>query len=329
MLFNGKKVLITGSNGFVGSFLSDRLLKEGAEVHCLVRKTSNLRWLKNLDVKFAYGDISYKYSLKGLFKSIDYVIHTAGLKKGISKDDFIRVNYLGTKNLIKEAYNENPHIKKFIYISSMAVMGPSMDGKPICESNLCRPISYYGESKLKGEEAVLKFEDKVPVTILRPPAIYGPRDEDIYAMFKAVKLGIKPEFGFKQRFISLCYVGDLINAIVLSLKYENVNGTYIIADENIYRWKEIQNKIAKVLNVRSFTIKIPVSVVFTSAFLSELVARVTNKSTIFTRQKVKELTGHWACDISKAKNELKFKPEYDLHRGVTETVKWYKENKWL
>ncbi|MFH1825088.1 MAG: NAD-dependent epimerase/dehydratase family protein [Candidatus Firestonebacteria bacterium] len=329
-MLNGKKALVTGSNGFVGSFLTERLLKEGMEVYCLVRKTSNLRWIKDLKVKFVYGDISDKDSLGGLFKNIDYVFHTAGLKKGWTKEDFLDVNYIGTKNLVEIIYKENPNIKKFVYISSLAVMGPSLDGKSINESNECKPVTYYGESKLRGEEAVLEFSKKIPVTIIRPPAIYGPRDEDIYSMFKAVKLKIKPIFGFKKRHISLCYVKDLIEGVILSTKTDKSNGRiYIIADDKIYAWKEILDEMAKTLEVKAFTIKIPVSVIFTSAYLSELVASVLNTSTIFTRQKVKEMIGDWPGDISKARNELGFVPEYDLHTGISETIKWYKENKWL
>ena len=330
MPLSGKNVLVTGSNGFVGSFLTETLLKEGAEVFCLVRKTSNLRWLKDLKVRFVYGDISDKSSLKGIFKNIDYVFHTAGVKKGFSKEDFLAVNYNGTKNLIEEVYRENPNVKKFVYISSMAVMGPSLDGKPICENNECKPISYYGESKLKGEEAVLSFSKKIPVTIIRPPAIYGPRDEDIYSIFKAVKLKVKPIFGFKRRYISLCYIKDLIEGTILTIKTDKSNGNiYIISDDKVYTWQEILDQIAMVLNVKSFTVKIPISLVFTSAYISELIARVSNTSTIFTRQKAKEMICDWHCDISKAKNELGFIPKYDISKGVPETAKWYKENSWL
>ena len=327
MLLQGKKAFITGSNGFAGSFLAETLLKKGMEVHCLVRKTSNLRWIGNLKVKIVHGEITKSETLKGLLRGMDYVFHAAGAKQGRNWEDFASVNQHGTKNLLNAAAREAPSLKKFIYISSMAVMGPSHEGKPVAETLSCKPVTFYGESKLRGEEAVLEYKNRLPVVSLRPPALYGPRDEDMLAMFKAVKMRVKPFFGFKKKYLSLCYIDDLIQACILAAVKETKSGSaYIIADENVYSWEDVHHEIATALHVRAFKLNVPVSLVFTSAFLSELVAKVSDKSTIFTRQKVREMLGHWVCDISKAKKELGFKPQFDVKKGIELS---YKENGWL
>jgi len=330
MLLKGMTVFVTGANGFVGSFLVERLLKEGAHVKCLVRKTGNLRWLKALKVEYHYGDVTDINSLEGAFKGVDYVFHAAALKHSSRKSEYLRVNLQGTENLLKIVEKEAVELKKFIFLSSMAVMGYSIREKPLCESDECRPLTFYGESKLRAEKAVLEYKNKFPVTILRPPAVYGPKDEDIYAMFKAVKAGFRPVFGLGEKYISLIYVSDLVEAMLLSALAPKADGkAFIVSEDRCYTWKEIQDTLASILGVKAFTIKIPGAVLFTAAFFAEMFSKTTGVDLLLTTQKVKELTGDWVCDVSLAKKELGFSPYYSMEKGMIETVKWYKENKWL
>ncbi len=326
----GEEALITGANGFTGSFLAKELLKRGIKVRCLVRSTANLRWLKGLDVNVVNGEITKRESLRGLLSGISYVFHCAGAKQGRDWDDFANVNVHGTGNLIETALAEAPGLKKFVYISSMAAMGPSCGSKPSREDSVCNPLTFYGTSKLKGEEEVLKKKNLLPVIILRPPAIYGPRDEDMLAMFKAVKFRVKPFFGLREKYLNLCYVDDLIQGCILAAQVPVKSGSiYIVADEDIHSWEEVYREMSLALNIKALKLKIPVGLILTSAFISELVAKGHGKSTIFTRQKVREMSGNWACDISKAKAELGFKPEFGIKKGIPLTAKWYIENGWL
>jgi len=330
MLFKGKTVFVTGANGFVGSFLVERLLTEGAAVKCLVRKTGNLRWLKTLKVEYIFGDIADAKSLEGGLKNVDYVFHIAALKHSSKKEEYRKVNICGTENILNTVKKETVNLKKFIFLSSMAAMGYSSREKTLCEQDECRPLTYYGESKLKAERTVLEFKNDFPVTILRPPAVYGPKDEDVYAMFRAVKMGIRPVFGLGKKHISMIYVLDLVEAMLLAALSSIAAGKiYIIAEDKSYSWKEIQDVLAAILKVKAFTVKIPETVLFTAGFLAELFSKATGTGMLLTRQKVKELTGDWVCDISLAKKDLYFKPAYSMQKGMLETVKWYKENKWL
>jgi nucleoside-diphosphate-sugar epimerase len=258
------------------------------------------------------------------------VIHSAGAKKGLLLEDYLKVNAAGTRNLIEEVISSNPGLKKFVFLSSMAAMGPAIEGKASCENDRCSPITYYGISKLKGEEVVLEYLNKIPVTILRPPAVYGPKDEDIYSLFKAVKYGIKPIFGFRTRYINLCYVEDLADAVILSLSSPVSGGkTYIIGDVKDYSWEEIQEEAASVLKIKAFKVRIPAALLFTAGFIAETVSRVTGKTGIISRQKFKEMLEEWRCDITKAKTELGFTPKYTMKEGIKKTVNWYKDNGWL
>ncbi|MFH1336603.1 MAG: NAD-dependent epimerase/dehydratase family protein, partial [Candidatus Zixiibacteriota bacterium] len=262
-------VLVTGANGFVGSHLVERLLDKGYPVRCLVRKTSNLKWLSDLKVEYAYGDISEKDSLKEAVRNVDIIIHSAGLTKAKTKEEYFKANAEGTKNLIEVSLQENPRLQKFVYISSQAASGPGEDEQPKDEATSCRPVSHYGESKLEGEKIVSGYSSKLPVTIIRPPAVYGPRDTDMLGFFKVVNSGFRISFGKGESYISLVHVKDLADGIILAAENPKaIDQTYFIADDRVYSWREAFNIIAGVLNKKTVPLKIPKSIVFFLAFLS-------------------------------------------------------------
>jgi dihydroflavonol-4-reductase len=330
------KALVTGANGFVGSHLVEALLSRGYQVTCLVRKTSNLRWLFGLNVECVYADISEKATLKNVFKEIDFVFHVAGLIKKYSclaksKEEYLKVNYKGTKNLIEACIEDNPQIKRFVYISSQAAVGPGKNEQPLDETSPCNPITDYGKSKLKGEEIVLEYSSKLPVTIIRPPALYGPRDSDFLIIFRIVNKGLKTLLGKGESYVNLCYIEDLIHGIILAAENPKAIGQiYFIADDQIYARREIPEIMAKVLGKNAITLKVPNALLFTVAFISENIFRLLGKPTLLNVQKVREISQrYWLCDVSKAKKELGFSPQYHLEEGARKTVRWYKEEGWL
>ncbi len=325
------KALVTGANGFVGSHLVEALLSKGYQVRCLVRKTSNLRWLAGLKVEYAYADIAERDSLKDVIRELDFIFHVAGLTKAKTKEEYFEVNALGTKNLIEACLNENPNIRRFVYISSQAAVGPGNDKKPLEERTACRPITYYGESKLEGERIVLKHSSSLPVTVIRPPAVYGPRDPDMLGFFKIANKGFRISFGWGESFLSLVYVKDLVEGVIRAAENPKSAGQiYFIADDRCYSWSEAFKIIARALNKKTIPLRIPKSLVFLMAFISENLGKLSGKTLAFNLQKAKEITQrYWLLDVSKAKSELGFSPEYGLKRGAEETVRWYKEEGWL
>ena len=142
------KALITGGNGFIGSYLVERLLNHGYQVKCLVRKTSNLRWIKDLPVEFVYGDITDIGSLLPIVVDVDYIYHLSGALRANKPGEFFRVNHEGTTNLLEASRQRNPALKRFIYVSTQAAAGPSGTGIPLTEADLPRPISTYGKTKM-------------------------------------------------------------------------------------------------------------------------------------------------------------------------------------
>lgn len=328
---NYKKALVTGANGFIGSFLVERLLQEGLGVRALVRKTSDLRWIKDLPIEIFYGKLTEPASLKEVVKDVDYVFHNAALKRAFTEAEYDSVNHIGTKNLIDACLQGNSHIKRFVYLSTLEAVGPTNKERPADEATPCRPITFYGSSKLKGEAEVLKHSERLPATIIRPPSVYGPRDEDFLSLFRAIARHIKPHIGTEKKFLSLCYVNDLIEGIWLASQNEKAKGQiYFIADEQIYSYHEFMEAMAKALGVRTLKIVIPETLVLMIGLINDWMAKIKGKPAILNRQKALAMVQKgWLCDVSKAKAELGFQAKISLEDGIKRTVNWYRSQGWL
>ena len=329
------RALVTGGNGFIGSHLVETLKKKGYSVTCLVRKTSNLRWLNGLDIEFVYGDCTDKESLYEALEGVDYVYHLAGVVRATDKETYYRVNFLGTKNLLEVCDNINRNIRKFIYLSSQAAVGPEKGDRllfPVSKGEQDpQPISDYGMSKLKGEIVVNSYRDRLPVLTIRAPVIYGPRDKDIYTYFKFLKKGIRPVPGKGEGYFNALYVEDLVQGMILAAENENSSGeTYFIADERSYTWREASDKAAEVAGVKAIRINVPRWLISTMAFFAEIFSGITHRPPLMDRQKAREILHNgWFCDISKARERLGFKPKFSLEDGLRLTVAWYRDNGWL
>ena len=325
------KAFVTGATGFVGSHLADRLLTLGFDVYCLRRKTSNIRWLQGKNVKFVDGDLFDNEVLGKVLIDVDYVFHVAGVVKSKSKDGFYRGNTLATKNLIELTYKSNPKIKKFVFVSSQAVCGPNPDDKPITEEYIPRPITTYGITKLKSEEEVLKFKDKIPVSIVRPPAIFGPRDTEILIYFKTFSKGLNSIIGFGDKYLSLVYVDDLIDGIIAASGEKVKSGEiFFICSDSSYNWNEIAETTSIILNKKPVKIRIPHFVVFTVGAISQCLSAFSKNAATLNIEKCKDITRkRWVCSNEKAKRILGFNPANSLEEGFRKTINWYKENNWL
>jgi nucleoside-diphosphate-sugar epimerase len=323
--------LVTGATGFVGSHLAEVLLERGYRVTCLVRKSSNLRWLSGLEVEYAYGDIADQDSLRGVVENVDLVFHSAGLTKAKNREEYFRGNAEGTRNLVEACLEGNTKLQRFVYVSSQAAVGPGADEKPLNENAPCRPITDYGESKLAGEKIVREHSLQLPVTIVRPPAVYGPRDADVLGFFKVASRGFRVSFGKGESFLSLVYIKDLVDGIIRAAENrKSIGQTYFIADDRVYSWREAFNIIAEVLEKRTIPLRTPKRVVLFLALISESFSGLFGKPATFNTQKAREITQrYWGLDVSKARAELGFSARYDLERGAAETVKWYRDKRWL
>jgi nucleoside-diphosphate-sugar epimerase len=325
------KVLVTGATGFIGSHLVEALVQQGAQVRCLVRDKMRLGWVQDAPVEFVVGDCREKNSLKQAVQDVEQVFHLAGATIAVKEKTFFDVNGLGTENLVQACIENNTRLKKFIYLSSQAAAGPCQSGEKKNESHPCEPVSPYGKSKLLGEKLALARSRELPLLILRPCAVYGPRDKGFYTLFKWIKKHIKPCLSDHDQHISMCYVDDLVGAILLAAETRTENGEiFFVSDGHDYLMEEMCDIFAQALEVNALKLRLPKQMLSGMAFAAECFSRASGKPSIFSRGKVEEMVcRNWLCDITKARTLLGFKPRISLVRGAELTVAWYKNKNWL
>jgi nucleoside-diphosphate-sugar epimerase len=290
-----------------------------------------LKWLKGLPIEVHWGDCNDKNSLRGAVEGVEQVFHLAGVTKAVHEKTYFEVNAFGTENLIHACLENNPRIQKFIYLSSQAAAGPCRNGNKKKESDQCKPVSPYGQSKQMGEELAMAHAQELPLLILRPSAVYGPRERDIYTFFKLLSKRIKPCLPSKDQHISLCYVEDIIQAILLAAQVKGSSGEiFFLSDGQDYRLEEIGDIFAQAMGVTTFCIRVPEWMIIGMASFSEYLSKLSGKPPLLNKGKVEEiLQRNWVCDITKAKTALGFEPHISLAQGAKLTFEWYKKENWL
>ncbi|MGA9115860.1 MAG: NAD-dependent epimerase/dehydratase family protein [Bacteroidota bacterium] len=325
------KALVTGANGFIGSHLVELLRKRNCAVRCLVRRTSDTRWLKGIEVEYVYGDLFDEAALRTAVTGTDLVFHSAGLTKAKTREGYYRANTEGTRNLLRACRTHNPGLKRFVQISSLAAAGPATGDVPVTEEMPPRPITTYGKSKLEAERECLALSRDLPVTILRPPAVYGPRDKDVFEFFHTVSRGLQPMVGFGKKEVSLIHVADLVRGFLTAAEHPAAaGGTYFITSPRAYSWEEIGNVTRAVLRKRALRIRIPVFGVYTIAAVAELLALFSSKPALINFEKARDMVqDRWTCNPARAERELGFRAEIGLGEGIQNTVAWCREQGWL
>ncbi len=328
------KILLTGASGFVGYHLIAAAVARGYQVYAAVRKSSQVDHLKEFPVQYVYPDFADAEALQRELQAqqYDYIIHAAAATRAPSQQAFNAANADITRNLATAILQSGISLKKFVFVSSLAVLGPiPYDCKdPIGENNEPHPITGYGRSKLLAEQYLRDFPT-LPLVTLRPTVVYGPREKDLYVMFKTLSRGMEPSIGRKDQLLSFVYVADLVDVILDALEKPTPPGLVCnISDGQVYNRDELAIITKKILNKKTFRFTVPVGVVRMLASLMETLYARSKKSPLLYRERVGELTApNWNCSIANAQQYLGYKPKYDLEKGVTESLKWYKEHNWL
>jgi nucleoside-diphosphate-sugar epimerase len=323
--------VVTGANGFVGSHLVDNLISKGFKVRCLVRKSSNLKWLDKKNVEIFDSGLFDKDGLRRAFKDANYIYHVAGVVKSKTKDGYFKGNVETTQNLLDVAVENSSTIKRFLVVSSQTVSGPSTEGNPVNEITECNPITTYGKSKLAEEELVLSYKDKLPITICRAPAVYGERDTEIFIYFQTFSKGLTTTIGFNKKELSLIHAVDLVEGFYLAAMSEKAKGEiYFISSEKFYTWQEINSITSKILNKKPIIIKVPHFLVYSIASVAQFFAMFSSKPATLNIEKAKDITQqYWTCNTSKAINDLGYRQKISIEDGIKRTCDWYKQMKWI
>ncbi|MFZ5948133.1 MAG: NAD-dependent epimerase/dehydratase family protein [Stygiobacter sp.] len=328
-----KKIIsvVTGASGFVGSHLVDKLLEEGHKVKCVLRSTSSTRWLDGKNVEIINCGLFDREQLKIVLKDADYVFHIAGVVKAKTEEEYFKGNVETTKVLLEILEEVNSNLKRFVVASSQTACGPSLNGIPCNEETKEHPITTYGRSKFAQENLVKSYRGKIAYTIVRPTAVFGERDTEIYLVFKTYKAGLLTLIGFDEKKLNLIHVKDLIDGIYLSAITEKAKDQiYFLASEEIYTWPIVGNAIAKAFGKKALTVRLPHLLVYSVAAIAEFFSSFSSKAATFNLEKARDFVQkNWTCDVSKAKNDFGFRQNISLEEGIKRTIDWYREMKWL
>lgn len=327
-----QKVLITGASGFVGFHLIEAALAKGLDVYAAVRKSSDIKHLATYNVTYTYLDFTNVDSLEKELKEkqYDFIIHAAGTTKAKNEEEYNRVNASYTVNLARAVAKNGTGLKKIIFVSSLAALGPlNLADELITEKTLPEPVTAYGKSKLLAEQQLAELD--LPLIVLRPTAVYGSRDKDIFIILKTFSKGVEPYIGRKDQQLSFVYVKDLALVSVNALFTEKTaNGIYNITDGNCYTRYEMANITKNVLSKKTLKFHLPLQLVRSLAVLLETTYGLFGKTPALNVEKLNELTAvNWCCNIEKARKNLNYNPAYNLQHGLKEALEWYKLNQWL
>ncbi|MFW6188882.1 MAG: NAD-dependent epimerase/dehydratase family protein [Planctomycetota bacterium] len=326
------RVLITGGNGFVGSHLLEGLLKHGHRLTVLLRETSDTRFIEHRlpEVRVEYGELREPQSLHRPLKGAEAVVHCAAKTKAVQRRDYYAVNETGTANMVAACNEAAPGLRHFVLISSLAVSGPGTLDEPAREDDEPRPVTDYGRSKLLAERCVRR-DCRAPWTVLRPAAVYGPRDRDFFLAFKGVRGGLVPLLGGGGKALSLVFVADVVGGVLAALGREDAfGGTYHLAHPEPVTQEQFLGTIARQMGVRPLYLPLPTPMLYVVCLSSELRARLTRSPSILNLQKVPEYTaGGWVCSTERARRELGFVARVPVEEGVARTLRWYRSQGWL
>ncbi len=318
---------MTGAAGFVGSHVVDELLETGYEVRCLVRATSKLRWLKGKPVALFVADL-LSGDLAAAVEGVGVVIHCAGLTRG-SQEALRAANQRGTRALAK-ACRESAARPRFVLCSSQAAAGPSTLGRPRAVEDPPAPTSDYGRSKLAAEREALAAGDRLGVVVLRPGAVYGPRDEDTLPYFKMAARGMVIAPGVRRRLVQVVHARDAARALRLAAESDTAEGkTYFVAHPQVLTWSELARGIGRATGRRTLTVRVPAVVLRGAGALAESLGLGGGAGQL-DRRRARDLTQRaWTCDTEATQRELGWLPQYDIEAGLRATAEWYREQGWL
>jgi len=326
------KALVTGATGFIGSHMVERLLAEGWDVICPVRNMGTPGHVEGLPVCCVpVSELEAQLRKHG---PVDYVFHIAGATRATNYQGYREANVEMTRLLLElcAAHPWNDALKRFVLVSSQAAAGPSDEqGTPVTEADPPSPLSLYGRSKLEAEEVTLSFRDRLPVTIVRPPTVFGPRDRDVLGVFKAARMRVAPYLAGPPRRVSIIYVEDLAHGILAAgLSARSEGRTYFLANADPVIWREFVLDVARVMGCKAVAVPVPLSVMKFATIVGDVAGRLTGSARLLRPEKLAEMRQlAWICSADRAFRELNWKACTPLDQAIAKTSNWYKRRGWV
>ncbi len=329
------KILITGASGFVGSWLVKEALNRGLDTFAGIRSTSSKKFLQDDRIKFVNLDFTDHDALRQMLKenSFDMIIHNAGVTRTHQDSIYFKVNSEYTIDFAKIALDTlRDNLKKFLFISSIEAYGSADDTAEGVVSNDIKPSprTTYGLSKLRAEKGLFDIAG-LPLLILRPTAVFGPGEKDLFEFWQTVKrFRITPSVGDAEIKYSFVYVKDLVRVVVDAVTSDITGKSYFVSDGRIHKMKDFLGHIADSLSLKTFGFTIPFFVLDAAVVVTGLIDKVTGKKSLLNpEQMAKAKARNWDCDIADLVKDFDYQAEFSLQDAIHETTQWYKSNNWL
>ncbi|ASQ91273.1 epimerase [Prosthecochloris sp. GSB1] len=330
----GSTVLVTGATGFIGTLLVDYLKKRAYRVRVLLRPQSDSAKALAAGVEAVRGDYADPSSLRRAVEGAEMVFHLAGVTKSVDREGYYRGNVLPVRSLLEAAVSAGHGPGRFLFVSSLAAAGPARNPEPgVVEEDEPHPVSAYGRSKLEAERICRSFGERLPVTIVRPPAVYGPGDRDVFQFLKMISGGLMLAAGDgrTQRF-SLIHGKDLVRGILMAaLSPAAVGETYFLTSPEGYSWDRVAAVASEALGVKKVRqIRLPKQVILAAGFAGGFAGRLTGRPALLNPDKAAEMVqDYWVCSPRKAEADFGFTAAIALEEGIRDTIAWYREQGWL
>ncbi len=320
----GRRVLITGANGFIGNRLAERLtVEEGAFVRGMVRSSLDPSAYSDKLEQFA-GDVTDPAAVRSAVEGCDIVVHCAARQGGRGRlADFRRVNVEGTLNLLRATVEMGT--RRFIHISTINVHGMPPPRNANADSPLCFSGDYYSRSKAEGEQAASQFalEHRLPFVIIRPGCTYGPRS-DAWTLqpLARVRRSRLVLVGRGDGICNAIYIDNLIDLVLLTMKKDAATGQAFMGTEGRgVAWRNFYGAYAGMLGKTKLN-SMPRWVALNAALCFEMLAKVTGRSPRLALSSVRFYSHKVVFDIEKSIRLLGYRPRVSFEEGMNRTREW-------
>ncbi len=325
------RVFLTGATGFIGRHVSRELRARGHRVTALVRGPRALRDAEVVANQIVAGDLSDEGALREGVRGADAVVHLAGILTETTSDEFRRVNVEGTERVLAATAAAGHGVGRFVHVSSIAAAGPSAVGAPLSEDTPPRPISAYGRSKLASEAAVRRYGGQFPVTVVRPPIVYGPGDRVNLFFARMARRGTCWSVGHPEMPLSVIFATDLARGIAEMVEQPGAAGELFFLSADLQpRFVDLIDAIGRAVGTTPRVRPLPRAVAGAVAAMCQGWGRLSRSTVPLNRDKLCELLAPaWTCTAAKAQERLRWRAAVDYPDGIRATVAWYRERGWL